>query len=76
MEINQDDVKRLFGEISDHTVVEILDTGATLPELEAVAAYLAQEDDVMGKQRHPLTGRELQIHEMLQRQEDAWNEDR
>lgn len=76
MSISHETVRRLFGDIADHTVVEILETGASLAELESVAAYLAQEDDVLAKLRKsPLTGRALQIHEMLQRFEDTTEDD-
>lgn len=33
-----EDVKRIFGDIRDHLIVEVLSSGATIPELEEVAA--------------------------------------
>ena len=65
-----DDVIRLFGKISDHGVVEILDTGPTIAQLEEVAMWLAQEDDVMGEARRSLTAVPSSILEMLMRDEE------
>ena len=76
MAITSDEVRRHLGEIDDHMVVEIIESGATLAELNEVAAYLAQETDVMGEMERPLTGRALQIYTLVRRAEDDWNEDR
>jgi hypothetical protein len=48
------DITRLFPGIQDHTVVEILDTRATLGEIEAALALLLDADEgLIGvKQRH------------------------
>jgi hypothetical protein len=48
------DIVRLFPGIEDHTVVEILDTHATLGDVEAVLALLQDADEgLIGvKQRH------------------------
>jgi len=76
MAITSDEVRRHLGEIDDHMVVEIIESGATLAELNEVAAYLAQETDVMGEMERPLTGRALQIYTLVRRAEDDWNEER
>ncbi|MYM56286.1 hypothetical protein [Thalassovita mangrovi] len=76
MAITHDEVKRLFGDINDHMIVEIENSGATMVELEEVAAHLAQETDVMGELERPLTGRALQIYTLLRRADEAWEEDR
>lgn len=60
-----EDVQRLFGPMADHTVVEILETGARLSELEHVAMLLAQEDDVAGARRKPLTGAAAQVFDIV-----------
>lgn len=60
-----DDVQRLFGPVADHTVVEILETGASLSDLEHVAMLLAQEDDVMGDMRRPLTGATARVFDIV-----------
>jgi hypothetical protein len=48
------DIVRLFPGIQDHTVVEILDTNATLGDIEAAVALLQDADEgLIGvKQRH------------------------
>ena len=48
------DIVRLFPGIQDHTVVEILDTQATLGDIEAAVALLQGTDEgLIGvKQRH------------------------
>lgn len=48
------DIARLFPGIQDHTVVEILDTQATLGDVEAALALLQDADEgLIGvKQRH------------------------
>jgi urease gamma subunit len=76
MQVTHDEVKRLFGDISDHMIVEIINSGATVAELTEVAAHLAQETDVMGELERPLTGRALQLFTMLRAVDDLWQEDR
>ncbi|MBR9650517.1 hypothetical protein [Thalassovita aquimarina] len=76
MTITHDEVKRLFGDINDHMIVEIMNSGATMVELEEVVAHLAQETDVMGELERPLDGRALQIYNLLRRADEAWEEDR
>ncbi len=76
MKATYDDIKRLLGDLDDHTVAEIEGTGLTIVELEEVSAHLAQETDVMGDLRKPLTGRALTVYNLLRRQEAQWDEDR
>jgi hypothetical protein len=71
-----EEVKRLFGDINEHQVAEIIASGATMTELEEVAAHLADETDVMGELERPLTGRALRIFRMLRRDEERMQEDR
>lgn len=66
--ITHDDVVRLFGGLEDHTVAEILATGASYEELEEAAAWLAQEDDVMGEMERPLTGAAGRVYELVSRE--------
>ncbi len=76
MKTTYDDIKRLLGDLDDHTVAEIEGIGLTISELEEVSAHLAQETDVMGDLRKPLTGRVLAVYNLLRRQEAQWDEDR
>jgi hypothetical protein len=74
--ISYEEVKRLFGDIDDHNAREVIESGASLNELEEVAAHLADETDVMGELERPLTGRALRIFQMLRRDEERMQEDR
>ena len=65
----RDDVIHLLGDVSDHKVVEILETGTTLEQLEEAAAWLAGESDVMGEERLPLTGAAAKVYEIIARDE-------
>ncbi|WP_212523396.1 hypothetical protein [Actibacterium sp. MT2.3-13A] len=76
MAVTHDEVRQIFGDISDHKVVEIIDSGATPAELTEVAAHLAQETDVMGELERPLTGRALAIYNLLRQDEEYWEQDR
>ncbi len=72
--MTHDEVKRLFGEINDHLIAEILASGATASELQEVAAHLADETDVMGELERPLTGTALRIFTLLRREEETRDE--
>lgn len=61
------DIVRLFGPIQDHSVAEILALVPTYEELERVAAYVAGESDVMGEERHPLSGIAASVYEIVVR---------
>ena len=74
MKPTYEDIKQLFGDIDDHTIVEIEGSGATINELEEVVAYLAQETDVMGDLRRSLSGRALMIYDLLRSQDAQWDE--
>lgn len=69
------DVVRLFGDIEDHKIVEILATGASFREMEEAAAWLVREDDVMGNLRRPLTGKAARVYEIVGREEEELDED-
>lgn len=43
--VTHDDVARLFPNIQDHAIVEILATRATVDELEAALLLLSNEDE-------------------------------
>jgi hypothetical protein len=76
MSATREDVRRLFGDIDAHTAAEIVGSGASLAELEEVAAHLAAETDVMGEARRPLTGRALRLYELIRAQEQGWEPER
>lgn len=76
MKTTYDDIKRLLGDLDEDTIAEIQGIGLTISELEEFSAHLAQETDVMGELRKPLTGRPLTVYNLLRRQEAQWEEDR
>lgn len=68
MKATREDVRRLFGDLEEHTIVEILATGASVEELEAVVVHLAPWTDVPGDPRRPLSGPALELFERLRRE--------
>jgi hypothetical protein len=60
---------RLFGDLDDHKTRQIDKLNPTLNELEIAAAYLAGMDDIMGKERLPLTGIAAEVYEIVTRDE-------
>jgi succinylglutamate desuccinylase len=76
MKPTYDEIKRLFGDVNDHTIAEIENSGATMPELQEVADFLAQETDVMGDLHRTLSGRGVEIYNLLRKQDARWEEDR
>ena len=68
--VTHDDVVHLFGEISDHTIVEILEVKPSYRELEEVAIRLAQENDVMGELERPLEGAAARVYDILVRAQE------
>ena len=75
MSVTSDEVRRVLGDINDHMVAEILATGASLSDLQAVAAYRAQETDVMGDLERPLTGRAGQVYDLIRSVDETWEQD-
>ena len=67
--LNQNDIKRMFGPIDDHRVLEILDLHPTSTDLEVASAYLSDMTDVMGEERQPLTGAAADVFEIVTRDE-------
>jgi len=68
--VTHDDVVHLFGEISDHTIVEILEVKPSYRELEEVAMRLAQVNDVMGELERPLEGAAARVYDILVRAQE------
>jgi len=76
MKPTYDEIKRLFGDRKDHVIAEIENSGATMAELQEVAAFLAQETDVMGELHRTLTGRAAEIYNLVRSQDALREEDR
>jgi hypothetical protein len=73
--ITHDEVVRIFGDIDDHKVVEILETGATYQDLEEAAAWIADEDDVMGELERSLSGTAARVYDIVTRGEPSKEEE-
>jgi hypothetical protein len=63
------EVLRLFGTLDDHKVAQIDELNPSQDELEITAVYLAGMDDIMGKERKPLTGKPARIFDIVSRDE-------
>ena len=50
-----DNLTRIFGDINDARIVEILALKPTLPELEEAAVWIAGNGDALAKTGHPLS---------------------
>lgn len=60
-----DDIIRLFPDIQDHAVVEILATKATLGELEAASLLLANQDNRLIDAEREASGQSPRVLEIL-----------
>ena len=66
--ISPHDIKRLFGDLEDHTVIEILESGASRSQLESVALWLDGEDDVAGQSRAQSGGVAGTVYDLIARE--------
>lgn len=55
----------LCGQLPDWKILAIEKSGASLRDLEVALAWAADESDVMGDARLPLTGTALAVYEIL-----------
>lgn len=63
--LNQSDVVGVCGDILDWKVKAIIETGASLAELEAACAWAVGADEVLGEEREPLSGTTAAVYEVL-----------
>lgn len=63
--LNRDDVIGVCGDILDWKIKAIIESGATLAEVEAAVAWASGEDEVLGEEREPLTGATASVYEIL-----------
>lgn len=64
-QLTQADVLGVCGDILDWKVKAIIETGASLSELEAACAWAAGADEVLGEEREPLSGATAEVYEIL-----------
>lgn len=60
-----DTITRMCGRLPDWKILAIEKSGASLRDLEVALAWAADESDVMGDARLPLTGTSLAVYEIL-----------
>lgn len=65
--VEKEEVVRLLGPISDHTIAEVLGAGADAADFEEIAMRLEQQDDVMGELRKPLSALAARIYDIILR---------
>lgn len=63
--ITRDQVVDVLGAIDDAIIVAIIETGATIEELEEAAEWAAGESDVMGEMERKLAGAASAVYDIL-----------
>ena len=58
-------VRHLVGSVTDDTILAILETGASVEELEVVASYLQGEGNQVDCHGHAMTGKVAQLYDIL-----------
>jgi hypothetical protein len=71
-----DDLRRLCGDVVDWKLIAIVETGASLEEVEEAAAWVAGADDVMGDARKRLSGKVAEVFDILVADEELAEENR
>ncbi|MDX2157332.1 MAG: hypothetical protein SFW09_12565 [Hyphomicrobiaceae bacterium] len=66
-----DEVCRVIGPVSDHTLAEVLALAPTLEDLQVAVVYARGEGDLADREGHPLTGNPARIYEILT-EDDAY----
>ena len=59
------EVRHLVGPVADGTISAILESGASIEELEVVASYLQGEGNRVDRLGHPMTGKVAQLYDIL-----------
>jgi hypothetical protein len=67
--LSRDDIRQLAGPVADHTIIAILETEASIADLEIAAAYACGEGDYVDRLGHPLSGKAAQISDILAKDE-------
>jgi hypothetical protein len=69
--VTSDEIGAVLGVLGDAALAAIVATGATLHDVEVAGQWLAGADDVMGKQREPLSGLAAAIVDIIEVDEIA-----
>ena len=73
--IRYEDVRRIFGDIAEHKIGEVLKSGLEFPELERIALLLAGETDQI-REFGRLTPQGQDLFNLIRTEEDDWEDDR
>jgi hypothetical protein len=63
--LSRAEIARVCGDILDWKIKAIIESGATLSELETASAWAAGADEVLGEEREPLTGATAAVYDIL-----------
>ncbi|MDP1587041.1 MAG: hypothetical protein Q8M07_04830 [Prosthecobacter sp.] len=66
---SSDEIRELAGPVADHTIVAILETGASIADLEVALIYTRGEGDYVDRRGHPLSGKAAQVSDILAKDE-------
>ena len=68
------DVVKLFGDLEDEDILQLLALQPTVMELQEAAGWMEGEGDILARAGHPMTPRIAGILEIVDRrdEEDAW----
>ena len=71
--LDSETVRRLCGDILDETVIAILETGASVADLETALTWRDGRDDDTAEE-HPLSGAAQAVYDLLTADEEAIEE--
>ncbi len=69
--ISYEEVKRLFGDIGDHKIAEIISSGLPIAELEKIVVLLAADAGHI-RDTGRLVPESQDLYNLLRRDEEAW----
>ncbi len=70
--LDRDEIKRLFGDLTDHQIAEVLGSALPFPELERISMLLSQETDHMVEMGR-LTPKGRDLYDYLLRTDEQWD---
>lgn len=66
----REDLRRILGELEDPRVIDVLELHPTVADLETAAICLAGDQDVLGKDRHPVSPVAKEVVDILSDDEE------
>jgi hypothetical protein len=75
MRVTRDDITKAVGPVDDVTIAEIIGTGATVEELAAAQAWIANDEPLMNAGRPLATGRVGELIDILTELEQSEDDD-